>query len=134
MQPLRGLYVMKIITVEKILLGCTAAFLILTLGYYLGVRNSASPFQVVVESRKELPLTLIQAPVETAPDAPVKINLNTATAEELMGLPGIGDVRVLSILTDREKNGPFRIVEDITRVDGIGEGTLADIIELITVD
>ena len=37
-------------------------------------------------------------------------------------LPGIGAERARNIIADREANGPFRIVEDLTRVPGIGEG------------
>ncbi|MCQ4808172.1 hypothetical protein NE626_15445 [Intestinimonas massiliensis] len=37
-------------------------------------------------------------------------------------------------MADREANGPFRIAEDITRVKGIGEGTLAGLIDYITVE
>ena len=38
------------------------------------------------------------------------------------------------IVADREANGPFRIVEELTRVSGIGEGTLEGLIEYITVE
>ncbi|NCB63950.1 MAG: ComEA family DNA-binding protein [Clostridia bacterium] len=136
MQPLRGAWMMKISTLEKILLGCTAAFLVLTAGYYLGVRSSATPYRVDVESRKESPAPSKEASEAAgpAPGSSAKININTAAAEELMGLPGIGEKRAQDIVADREKNGPFRIAEDITRVKGIGEGTLAELIGYITVD
>ena len=62
------------------------------------------------------------------------MNLNTATARELETLPGIGEKRAADIVADREANGPFRIAEDITRVKGIGEGTLAGLIDYITVE
>lgn len=82
-------------------------------------------------------------PVEVTPDgetapkpntaATGKININTATSEELQTLSGIGEVRAAAIIADREANGPFRIPEDITRVSGIGEGILAKIQDYITV-
>ena len=56
------------------------------------------------------------------------------TAEELETLPGIGEVRARAIVADREANGPFRIVEDLTRVKGIGEGTLAGLMDYVTVE
>src|SRR5699024_10940966 len=60
-----------------------------------------------------------------------KININTAGLEELQTLPGIGEKRAQAIVDDREANGPFRIPEDLTRVSGIGEGILANIIDSI---
>ena len=63
-----------------------------------------------------------------------RVDLNTAGVDELMTLPGIGEKRAADIVADREANGPFRIAEDITRVKGIGEGTLAGLIDYITVE
>ena len=68
------------------------------------------------------------------PEPTAKININTATAEELETLPGIGEKRAADIVADREANGPFRIVEELTRVSGIGEGTLEGLIDYITVE
>ncbi|MDR2176362.1 MAG: helix-hairpin-helix domain-containing protein [Synergistaceae bacterium] len=48
------------------------------------------------------------------------IDVNRATEEELVGLKGIGPVLAKSIVEDRRKNGPFRNVEDLVRVRGIG--------------
>ncbi len=61
------------------------------------------------------------------------ININTATAEELDLLPDIGPVRAQAIITYREEYGPFTSVEDLIFVEGIGEKTLAKILEYITV-
>lgn len=63
-----------------------------------------------------------------------RINLNTATAEELQRLPGIGPTRAQAIVDDRAANGPFRIPEDLTRVKGIGEGILEGLIDYVTVE
>lgn len=71
---------------------------------------------------------------EATGEATGKININTAGLEELQTLPGIGEKRAQAILDDRETNGPFRIPEDLTRVSGIGEGILANIIDRITVE
>lgn len=122
----------KILTVEKALLGLTAAFLLIVAGYFWGVRSTADPYRVDVQ------YTAVEetAPPSAAlPSGPTeKININTATAAELEVLPGIGEKRAEEIVADREANGPFRIPEDITRVSGIGEGTLAGLIEDITVE
>jgi competence protein ComEA len=50
-----------------------------------------------------------------------KVNLNTATLEELMTLDGIGQKVAERILSFREKNGPFQNPEDLMMVKGVGE-------------
>jgi competence protein ComEA len=55
------------------------------------------------------------------------VNLNTATAEELDTLPGIGPVTAQAILQWRTDNGPFTSVDDLLDVSGIGDATLSDI-------
>ncbi|MGB9886015.1 MAG: helix-hairpin-helix domain-containing protein [Moorellales bacterium] len=62
-----------------------------------------------------------------------QININTATAQELEALPGIGPTLARRIVAYREEHGPFRTVEDIKNVSGIGEGRFAQIKDLITV-
>lgn len=60
------------------------------------------------------------------------ININTAPLEELMTLPGIGESKAKNIITYREKT-PFKSIEDIKNVEGIGESLYASIKENITV-
>lgn len=62
-----------------------------------------------------------------------KLNINTATAEELVRLSGIGEKRAADIITYRERNGGFFSIEDIMKVSGIGEKTFEKIKEEITV-
>ena len=50
-----------------------------------------------------------------------------------MTLNGIGESRAKDIISYREKNGPFKTIEDIKNVSGIGESTYANIKENITV-
>ncbi len=53
------------------------------------------------------------------------VNINTATADELDVLPGVGPSTAATIVEDRERNGPFSSVEDLMRVSGIGEKKFA---------
>ncbi|MGC9099977.1 MAG: helix-hairpin-helix domain-containing protein [Caldisericum sp.] len=62
-----------------------------------------------------------------------KININSATKEELMTLPGIGEVKANAIIDYRTKHGPFKSIHDIVNVSGIGEKTFEKIKDLITV-
>lgn len=57
----------------------------------------------------------------------LSVNINTATKEELMELPGIGESRALSIIAYREENGTFGSIEEIMLVSGIKEGAFAKI-------
>jgi competence protein ComEA len=57
-------------------------------------------------------------------DTSGRININVATQSQLEAAPGIGPVLAERILEYREQSGPFRRLEDVTRVSGIGEKTL----------
>ena len=50
-----------------------------------------------------------------------KVDLNTAGVEELKTLPGVGDTTARRIIDYREENGPFRRIEELMNVRGIGE-------------
>lgn len=63
-----------------------------------------------------------------------KININTASAKELEELPGIGNVLAERIVSFRETNGPFKSIEDIKKVSGIGEKKFESIKDLIVVE
>lgn len=52
------------------------------------------------------------------------VNLNTATQSELEGLSGIGPAKAKAIIDFRSKNGPYKTVDDLTKVPGIKKATL----------
>ena len=63
-----------------------------------------------------------------------RINLNSASADELEALPGVGRAIAERIVTHRAKHGPFRRVEHVMLVRGISERKFLEIQRLITVD
>ena len=111
---------------EIILLGLTAVFLCALAGLSLRDRQDRVP-GVVIETEAEVPRE------EIAPDFP-PVDLNTATAEELDTLPGIGESLARRIIAYREANGPFGSIEEIMEVSGIGEAKFAELEDRVTVD
>lgn len=100
-----------------------AAALMLT-GFAAGERDFAP--------QEDLPASALAAGYGQ-PTEDGRINVNTADAELLDTLPGIGPVKAAAIIAYREEHGPFRYPEELIRVKGIGEGTLSKIMDLITV-
>lgn len=115
------------------MLGVTAAALLLSAGYFWGSSSGAEPYQVDAQLLRETVEETPPASGQAKPEPEERININTADAALLETLPGIGERRAADIVADREENGPFRIVEELTRVRGIGEGTLEGLIDYITV-
>jgi competence protein ComEA len=69
-----------------------------------------------------------------SPAAERKINLNTATLEELDTLPGIGPALAQRIIDYRVENGGFQTIEELIEVKGIGDTLFNDLKEMITVE
>ena len=63
-----------------------------------------------------------------------KININTATLEELDKLPGVGEATANKIISHREENGQFKTIEDIKNVNGIGDKKFEKMKELMCVN
>ena len=61
------------------------------------------------------------------------VNINTASKDELDKLKGIGPVKAQAIIDYRTKHGPFKTIDDLEKVPGIGPGTMKDIRADITV-
>lgn len=131
-----------------ILPAVTALALVFTLGFYLGRSGSASAVQISIAE----PVPTVSIPVPEAVEAPTEapaesaeftaltetvplfpININTAGLEELMALPGIGETIAGRIIAWREANGPFRAVEELMNVKGIGEKRMEQLLELVTI-
>ncbi|MBI2820895.1 MAG: helix-hairpin-helix domain-containing protein [Acidobacteria bacterium] len=73
---------------------------------------------------------VLQAQQETV--APAKVNINAGTVEQLSTLPGVGPATAQKILEFRSKNGPFKRIEDLMAVQGIGEKKFLKLKDRIT--
>jgi len=62
-----------------------------------------------------------RAGAKSAPASTAIVNLNTASAADLEGLPGIGAKTAARIVEYRQKNGPFKKIEELMNVHGVGE-------------
>lgn len=139
---------MKRKTAELLLLLLVAAVLAFLSGYALGEANRSKTVELTVQQSAEpTRRDEIHPPADTttepstppAQTAPTErtgglLELNTAGKEELMELPGIGEVLAERIIAYRQENGSFHAVEDLLNVDGIGEKRLDAIRDLITVE
>ncbi len=115
-----------------VLLGLTAALLI------GGAVNLIERY-----GDRDLPDFHVQKGAVPVPDSPGKteiveqhagpIDLNRASAVQLTRLPGIGPKIARRIVDDRNTRGPFKSVEDLTRIKGIGKKTLERLSSKITV-
>ncbi|MBR1497885.1 MAG: helix-hairpin-helix domain-containing protein [Oscillospiraceae bacterium] len=118
---------MKLRKTELWAIVLTAVFLTGAGAYRLGRRGGAAEVTVSRAAVATFSPALPEASPEPAaasepPEGPV--DLNTAGVEELKRLDGVGDALAARIVEDREANGPFASVEDITRVSGIGQKIL----------
>lgn len=124
---------MKISKGEGAIVLIASLFVAFTAGWFLRGASQAQPIRVETERtlKAEAAVTALPAPAPEPERA--SIDLNTASAEELQTLPGIGEKRAADIVADREKNGPYSFPEEITRIKGIGEETVAELLEYVTV-
>ena len=66
-------------------------------------------------------------------EVPVAVNINTASVKELDALPGIGAKTAALIVEYRQKNGPFKKIEELMNVRGVGEKSFLKLKPQLTV-
>ncbi len=116
----------------KIAIAVTAFIVIFTSGFFIGRSTDReiiiSPMaSSPVKERPSLTLDMM------SDDLSEKININTASSEELCSLSGIGETLSERIVKYRSEHGPFSSIEEIMNVDGIGDSKFLAIKDYITV-
>ena len=110
-------------------------------GFLAEAEKSQINLAALLEDGEKLDIPFIEgaSPILATPGPTIEavstelININTASAEELDSLPGIGATLAQRIIEYREQNGPFINPEDIINVPGIGSGNYERFKDMITV-
>lgn len=115
----------------------TLVFAAFTIGFFLGKTQDRDEISVSVPAGfmtmpAAQPEQETSLPQETR-EVTFPISINSAQKEELMALPGIGEILAERILAYREEIGSFSAPEDLLNVEGIGKKRLEEILNLITI-
>ncbi|MGB3974962.1 MAG: ComEA family DNA-binding protein [bacterium] len=92
---------------------------------------TAEQIETLKTAREEKKKSEKTVTLKAGPCGPGRVNINTASLEELQTLPRVGPKIAQRILDDRAANGPFKDATDLIRVKGIGPKTLERMIEKI---
>jgi competence protein ComEA len=87
----------------------------------------------VLASQSQAQTTRTRTIEPTADKPTVQVNLNTATVADLQQLPGVGAKVAARIVDYRQKQGPFKRIEELMNIQGIGEKSFLKLRPQITV-
>jgi len=116
----------KVTKTEWILLVMAAVFLAAVASLYVRACVAAEGVGYTVSTRR-------QAEEPVTPEPMPAVNINTADSELLQTLNGVGPALAERIIEYRRANGPFGEVEELLKVNGIGESTLEGFRDRVTV-
>lgn len=118
---------------------------ILPIGIFLGFILSGFVF-IYFSNAHKIPISVVHIEIILTPEATLVgnsqeiipsgniLDINTASVEEFILLPGIGNTKANAIIEYREKNGKFKSIDDLLLVPGIGPDILSHIREFISVN
>ena len=126
----------------NILVILTCVFAAFLGGFHIGRKMNRSPVHIyqITPAANSQPEALEEADEEeeiteeTEPGVVFPLNINTATVQEFDELPGIGPVLAQRIVDYRTTYGKYKAVEELLKVNGIGDAKLMEILDLITVE
>lgn len=121
---------MKLKNVNLLLIALAAAFLFFSAGFCVGRQQTGRGIRVITKQPAAEASSSTEESTTTQPSA--KLNLNTATVEELVALPGIGEVLAERIVAYRELHGSFSSIDELSQVEGIGENRVEAIRDYVT--
>jgi len=99
-------------------------------------KKATDEMMIYIPKKGENALTVNDNATETptSSDVQEKININAADLTKMQEIPGIGEIKAQAIIDYRSDNGPFKSVDDLLNVTGIGEKSLEKIKDVVTVD
>lgn len=124
---------------KKMLIATVCALMLISVVLYYAVKQSRSEPDgwTPVNVELELALTEREAKLQadiTVTSPPTLVNINTADAFVLELLPGIGPAKARAIVAHRRENGPFESIDALLEVNGIGQATLDNLREHVTLE
>lgn len=111
----------------------TLLFCAFSAGFFLGRSTGSNSISVSAVPTKQTTDEPSSPTDSTDESLPFPLDINTATAQELTLLPGIGEKLAANIIAYRDENGPFENLADLVKVEGVGEKKLENILDYITI-